>query len=108
MWSAPLRQLMPLILQLLMSRMVAADKPQFQPVIRVSPAAESAEARFIEIDRVLSMDNWTGIVLQGLGAADTVKMGQIATTLSVINSSSAVVLVSMNEGGYTLVAKTLQ
>lgn len=77
-------------------------------MIRVSPAESGAAPRFIEIDRVLSMDNWTGIVLQSLGASDTVKMGQIAMTLSVINSSSAVVLVSMNEGGYTLVAKTLE
>ena len=98
----------PLIFQPSVLCVTAADKPNFQPVIRVAPAESGAAPRFIEIDRVLSMDNWTGIVLQSLGASDTVKMGQIAMTLSVINSSSAVVLVSMNEGGYTLVAKTLQ
>ena len=55
------------------------------------------------IDRILTMQNWTGIVLEGLSSADTVVIGQIGTPLMINGSSSAVVLVRNNEGSTTTV-----
>jgi hypothetical protein len=79
-----------------------------QPMLHVVPG--TAAPRMVLIDRLLSMDggpnNYTDILLEGLSSADTVNIGQIVCDLAIIDSSPAVTLVAMNEGGTTTVASS--